>query len=88
MTRPLGAVPDLEHELDELYALPLEEFTKARNDLVARLKQAHQQEAAAAIGALRKPSVVGWTVNRLARDEPAQVAALLAAGEALRETQQ
>jgi hypothetical protein len=88
MTRPLGAVPDLEQELDELYGLPLEEFTKARNDLVARLKQAHQLEAAAAIAALRKPSVVGWTVNRLARDEPTQVAALLAAGEALRETQQ
>ena len=40
MTRPLAAVPDLEQELDGLYALPLEEFTKARNDLAARLKQA------------------------------------------------
>ncbi|MDX6566513.1 MAG: hypothetical protein QOE10_2175, partial [Gaiellales bacterium] len=53
--RPLAAVPDLEHELDALYALPLEEFTKARNDLVSRLKKAHQDEVAAEVRALKKP---------------------------------
>ena len=49
VTPPLAAVPDLERELDGLYALPLDEFTKARNDLASRLKRAHQGEAAAAI---------------------------------------
>jgi hypothetical protein len=85
---PLASVPDLEQELDGLYDLPLEDFTTARNDLAGRLKRAHQTEAAATVRALKKPSVVAWTANRLARDEPAQVAALLEAGERLRQAQQ
>jgi hypothetical protein len=88
VTRPLAAVPDLESELDGLYALPLEEFTKARNDLVSRLKKAHQTEAADAVRALKKPTVVAWAANRLAREEPKRVAALLAAGDRLRDAQQ
>jgi hypothetical protein len=88
VTRPLAAVPDLEQELDGLYALPLEEFTKARNDLAARLKKAHQTEAADLVRALKKPSVVAAAANRLAREEPHQVVALLNAGEQLRDAQQ
>ena len=88
VTPPLAAVPDLERELDWLYGLPLEEFTKARNDLVSRLKRAHQSEAAAAIRSLRKPATVAWAANQLARNEPKQVAALLETGERIRETQQ
>ena len=88
MTPPLAAVPDLDAELDALYELPLESFTKARNDLSARLRKAHQSEAAAEVRALKKPSAVAWAANRLARDEPKQVAVLLEAGERLREVQQ
>ena len=36
---PLAAVPDLDRELDDLYALPLEEFTRTRNDLARRIAQ-------------------------------------------------
>jgi hypothetical protein len=86
--RPLAAVPDLEHELDALYALPLEEFTKARNDLVSRLKKAHQDEVAAEVRALKKPSAVAWAANSLVRTDRKLVGELLAAGERLRETQQ
>lgn len=85
---PLAAVPDLQRELDELYALPLEEFTKARNDLAGRLRKAHQAEAAAQVHALRKPSVVVWAANHLARIEPELVGALLDAGQHLRDVQQ
>lgn len=85
---PLAAVPDLERELDALYALPLNEFTKARNDLASRLKRAHQTEAAVAVRALKKPTAVAWTANHLARVVPEQVASLLDAGRRLRETQQ
>lgn len=88
MTPPLAAVPDLDAELDALYDLPLEAFTKARNDLAARLRKAHQAEAAAEVRGLKKPSAVAWAANRLARDEPKQVAALLEAGDRLREVQQ
>lgn len=85
---PLAAVPDLDSELDALYDLPLEAFTKARNDLAARLRKAHQAEAAAEVRALKKPSAVAWAANRLARDDTNHVAALLEAGERLRDTQQ
>jgi hypothetical protein len=88
VTPPLAAVPDLDAELDALYDLPLESFTKARNDLAARLRKAHQSEAAAEIRGLKKPSAVAWAANRLARDDPKQVTALLEAGERLRDVQQ
>jgi hypothetical protein len=85
---PLAAVPDLDRELDELYARPLDEFTKARNDLAARMRKAHQGEAAAAVRGLKKPSVVAWAANQLARTQPDLVGALIEAGGRLREVQQ
>lgn len=85
---PLAAVPDLERELAALYALPLEEFTKARNDLAARLRKAHQSEAAAEVRGLKKPSVVAWAANQLAHTQPDLVHRLVEAGERLREVQQ
>jgi hypothetical protein len=85
---PLAAVPDLERELDALYDLPLDRFTKARNDLAARLRKAHQGEAAETVKTLKKPTLPAWTANRLARDQPERVRELLAAGEQLRDTQQ
>lgn len=84
----LAAVPNLESELDGLYALPLEQFTKARNDLAARLRKAHQDDVAATVRALKKPSTVAWAANRLARDQPKQVDTLLQAAEHLRDAQQ
>ena len=88
MAPPLASVPDLDRELDLLYDLPLEQFTKARNDLAARLRKAHQSDAASEVRGLKKPTTVAWAANRLARDEPELTAALLDAGERLRETQQ
>ncbi len=88
MTPPLAAVPDLDAELDALYDLPLEAFTKARNDLATRLRKAHQSDAAAEVRGLKKPSAVAWAANRLAREETKLVAALLQAGERLRDVQQ
>jgi hypothetical protein len=85
---PLAAVPDLDRELDALYGLPLDEWTKARNDLASRLRRAHQDDAAEAVRKLRKPSVAAWAVNRLARVEPKGVEALLDAGERLRAAQE
>jgi hypothetical protein len=85
---PLAAVPDLEHELDALYALPLEEFTKARNDLSTRLRKAHQNDAAAEVRSLKKPSATAWAANRLAREHPDLVRELLDAGARLRDVQQ
>ncbi len=88
MTRPLASVPDLEHELDALYALPLDQYTKARNDLASRLRKAHQADVAAEVRALKKPSAVAWAANSLVRTDGQLIGELLAAGERLRTVQQ
>jgi len=81
-------VPDVEEELDQLYALPLEEFTKARNDLARRLGKAGRKDAAEEVKKLAKPSVPVWTANQLARREPGEVRALLRSAEDLRKSQE
>jgi hypothetical protein len=84
----LASVPDLEQELDRLYGVAPDQFVKERDALAARLRQAHQTEAAATIAKLRKPLAVAAAANRLAREEPDAVAALLAAAERLRKAQE
>jgi hypothetical protein len=86
--KPLAVVPELEAELDNLYSALPADFTRARNDLAQRLKQAGQAEAAARVKQLRKPTVALWAVNQLARRHPDDVRALLDAGERLRVAQQ
>ncbi|HYY64186.1 MAG TPA: hypothetical protein VE688_06205 [Gaiellaceae bacterium] len=84
----MSLVPDVEKELDRLYSLPLDEFTKERNELARRLAKAGQGDAAAEVKQLAKPSIPVWTVNQLARREPGEVRALLRSGEELRKAQQ
>ncbi|MEM7586268.1 MAG: hypothetical protein AAF560_22945 [Acidobacteriota bacterium] len=74
-----------EHEIDELYRLPLAEFVVARNDLSKKLRLGGDREAAKQVKKLVKPSLTAWVVNRLAFEAPDEVKALLAAGERLRE---
>ena len=81
-------MPDVEAELDRLYALPLEEFTQARNDLARRLAKAGSKDAADEVKKLAKPSIPVWTANQLARREPGEVRALLRSAEELRKAQQ
>src|SRR4029453_16856721 len=75
-------------ELDRLYALPLEEFTAARNDLARRLTKAGRADAAGEVKKLPKPSVPVWTANQLARREPGELRALLRSAEELRKAQE
>ncbi len=67
---------------DELYALPLGEFTAARD---ARAKELKGTDLAAPVKALRKPSLAAWVVNLLVRRDAEQAAQVLALGAALRE---
>lgn len=85
---PLAAVPDLQSELDALYALPAAAFTRARNDLAARLKRAHQLELSNEVRQLKKPSIVAACANQLARDKPDLVGGLLEAADELLRAQQ
>jgi hypothetical protein len=77
-----------EQEVDRLFGLPLEEFTSARNELARRLRAAGDDDAAADVRSLAKPTVPAWTINQLSRAEPRAVEALLDAGAALRKAQQ
>ena len=88
MPKPLAVVPELEAELDDLYAAPPESFIRARNDLAQRLEQAGQIEGAARVKQLRKPTLPLWAVNQLARRYPDEVRALLEAGDRLRVAQE
>jgi len=67
---------------DELYALPLGEFTPARD---ARAKELKGTELAAPVKAFKKPSLAAWVVNLLVRRDPEQAAQVLELGAALRE---
>ena len=70
---------------DELFALPLADFTP-RRDAIAKEHKA-DKDLAARIKAIRKPSLAAWVVNLLVRREPEQVDQMLAVGVALREAQ-
>ena len=70
-------------DLDELYRLPLSEFTSARNELAKKLKADGDSEAADEVKALRKPSVAVWLVNRLTQERELDVQRLRKAGETL-----
>ena len=69
---------------DELYGLPLPEFTPARD---AKAKELKGTDLATLVKALRKPSVAAWVVNLLVRRETEQVEQVLSVGAALREAQ-
>lgn len=79
-------MPDLEAAVDELYKAPLDEFTRARNELARRLAK-EDRDAAEQVKGLRKPTLATWTLNQLARNEPKEVKALLGAGDELRRAQ-
>ncbi|MDC0675284.1 hypothetical protein [Nannocystis radixulma] len=76
-----------ESGLAALYGLPLAEFTTARDELAAKLRAAGDSAGATRVKSLRKPSTAVWAINQLARREPGRIAALLKAGERMRESQ-
>src|SRR4029450_8470746 len=71
----------------DLYGLPFDEFTKARDELAKELRKAGKKEAADEVKAFRKPSVSAWVVNQLARRHPQEMKALVKAGDDLRKAQ-
>lgn len=72
----------------DLYGLPLEQFTDRRNELARELRRRGRREQAAAVSKLRKPSVAAWAVNQLVRTQKREFDALLSAGDALQRAQE
>ena len=73
--------------VEALYAETPERFVAARNDLAARLLDSGDPDAAKQVTALRKPTVAAWAVDRLARDRPRELEALIVAGKDLASAQ-
>lgn len=78
---------DLATALDELYGVAPSDFVALRTRLVSEAKAADDPELATELRALRKPTVVAWLLNRVARDEPEVVTTLLDLGERMRAAQ-
>ena len=76
---------DAARKSEDLYALPLEEFTAARNELARALKEAGRGDESARVKKLKKPPVSAWAVNQVARDDPDGIASLLDLVDRLRE---
>lgn len=72
---------------DELYSLPLPDFTPARDERAKELKADGAADLAQRVKALKKPSTAAWVVNLLVRRETDQVEQVLSVGAALREAQ-
>jgi hypothetical protein len=72
-------------EPTDLYSLPPEEFTAARNALAKELKAAGDKDGAAEVAKLRRPSVGAHALNQVAHEQPDLIEAALDAGIALRE---
>jgi hypothetical protein len=76
-----------EARIDELFLLPPEEFTPARDRLAKEATEAGDREGAGEIKALRRPTVAAWAVNAAVRRKPDLVAALLETATRLRTAQ-
>lgn len=70
-----------------LYAVPPDGFVAARDALARERRAAGDRAAAAAIKALRRPTVPAWALNLVAREEPDVVEHARAVAQRLRTTQ-
>jgi hypothetical protein len=70
----------LDSQIDDLYRLPLEEFTKARNTLAKQLSGSERKQTASLV----KPSLPMWIINQLFWQDAPTYKALIDAAEKLR----
>jgi len=70
-----------------LAEVPPDEFVKARDALVRKLRDEGQTEEARRIAALRRPSTALWIVNQLARRDSRAVDALIEASQRAQQAQ-
>ena len=78
---------NIENEIDALFALPLADFTGARNALAVRLKKDGRVNDAERVKSLQKPPVSAWAVNQLYWRHREAFDRLLATGDQFRKAQ-
>jgi hypothetical protein len=69
----------------ELYGLPPEQFTAARNQVAKAAKDAGDLRGSDTVRALRKPTLAAWLANILVRADPEGINDLSELGEQLRQ---
>lgn len=74
-------------DIDALFALPLADFTAARNALAARMKKEGRADEAQRVKALAKPSATAWAVNQLYWSHRRDFDRLLSVNEKVRQAQ-
>lgn len=87
----MSGVPDgeglLADAVTELYAAAPEQFVALRTRWVARAREAGRRDLATQLGALRRPTISAWALNRLVRCRPDVLAELRGLGARLRAAQ-
>lgn len=78
---------DADEHLDRLYALPLGEFTSARDQLATELREQGDRRAATQLKKLRRPTLSAWVVNQLVRSRRTDIQELLSVGDDVRAAQ-
>jgi hypothetical protein len=73
--------------IDELYQLPLAEFTPARNALATHLRKSGKPADANDVRSLVKPSIPAWAVNQIYWKHRPAFDRLLTSGDRLRKAQ-
>jgi hypothetical protein len=76
---------DLDTIADELYGLPLADFTATRNERVKQARAAGDRALAQQIQSLRKPTLAAWLLNQLVRSSTEETQLLLDLGRELRD---
>jgi hypothetical protein len=76
---------DLDSVAEELYGLPLGDFTSTRNERVKQARADGDRELAGEIQQLAKPTTAAWLVNQLARVRGDELEQLIELGRDLRE---
>jgi hypothetical protein len=72
---------------DELYALPPQAFTAARDTQVAQARIDGDKALASAVAAFKRPTVAAWLVNLVALSNPDALTALIELGDSIRQAQ-
>lgn len=72
-------------EAADLYGLPREDFTAARDELVKTLRDEERRDDASRVSRMRNPTTDAWALNQVARRHPQLVEDLIDAHRQLRE---
>src|SRR5262249_27717005 len=71
-------------ELDVLFSTPSDQFVAVRNELAAKAQAAGRHDLAIRLKSVKRPSMVVWLANAVAREAPQAIRSLLDAGAKLR----